>query len=307
MTESEIEELVNRRLTEAGVAGILDRDRSQFLEVPPGLFTEIVLVDASKQPDAERVLKNIVAELQRGGTTLEYVLRSLWRVGEIRYAGPARALEGGLRFALDFRVQLLSGRRQIEVEVDVTMAALTILRQKLGIDDWVMNIGWSPQKGDVQEENIRAAVATFLEVQLSQGGMSYWDPLLHSRLELDEAAMSYVLGHSTAFRELHTAITDAFSETVVNSFLESLYASGLRLVDFDNTLSELSNMLGGAYRRGQTFSVSAVELFNSLGPGERRLIKEYFLISAKKLRERHPEFAAQFQQVFENLPEIQHR
>ena len=120
---------------------------------------------------------------------------------------------------LDFRVQLKSGQRELEIEVDVTIAALTILRQKLGKDDWVMHIGWSPEKGDVQTENISAAIATYLEIELSHGGLSYWDPLLNPRVELNDAAMSYVLGHSAAFQELHSAITDAFSEPVAKSFL----------------------------------------------------------------------------------------
>ena len=301
LSESDLEKLAEARLSTAGVMNFVDRDRSQFLEVSPGWFCEIVLTDATKQADAERVIRELAGELRTTQTPLEYVVRSLWRVGKIRYAGPARTPEGGLRTALDFRAGLQSGKREIEIEVDVTIAALTVLRQKLGKDEWVMHIGWSPDKGDVQTENISAAIAVYLDILLSHGGTSYWDPLLHDRLDLDETAMSYVLGHSAAFQELHTAITDAFSEPVVKSFLQSLSVSSIRLRDFDRALSDLSTMLGGAFRRGQRFSVSASELYENLTAGERQLVKDYYLISARKLKNQHPEFVAQFPHLFDRL------
>jgi hypothetical protein len=294
MTESELERLILDRLRQAGVVNLLDRDFSQFLWVGAEFFAEIVLTDASKQTDAERVLKEVATELKREETTLDFVVRSTWQVIDVQYLDVARTAEGGLRTALDFRAKLRSGARQIEVRVDVTIAALDVLRQKLGKDDMIMHIGWSPEKGDVEETNIAAAVKAYLEQLLSQGGTSYWDPLLDKHLDLHESAMSYVLGHSTAFRELHAAITDAFSPAVRHSFLKSLAVSGVRLADFDRALPELSNLLGGAYRRGQQFSVSASELFNSLSRGEQELIKSYFLIQSRKLQADHPEVLKEF-------------
>lgn len=144
------------------------------------------------------------------------------------------------------------------------------------------------------ETNIAAAVKAYLEMLLSQGGTSYWDPLLDKHLDLNESAMSYVLGHSAAFRELYAAITDAFSPPVRRSFLKSLAVSGVQLTDFDRVLPELSNLLGGAYRRGQQFSVSASELFNSLSRGEQELVKSYFLIQSRKLQADHPEVLKEF-------------
>jgi hypothetical protein len=196
--------------------------------------------------------------------------------------------------ALEFRAKLRSGPKETEVRVDVTMAALTVLRQKLGKDAFVMQVGWSPDKGDVEEANIAAAVRAYLEMLLSQGGTSYWDPLLDPHLNLNESAMSYVLGHGTAFQELHTAITDAFSPPVLQSFLKNLAISGVPLTDFDRSLPELSSLLGGAYQRGQRFSVSASELFNSLSRGEQELIKSYFLIQSRKLEADHPDILKEF-------------
>jgi hypothetical protein len=178
--------------------------------------------------------------------------------------------------------------------VDVTIAALDALRQKLGTDAFIMHNGWSPETGDVEETNIAAAVTAYLETLLSRGGTSYWDPLLDKHLDLNQSGMSYVLGHSTAFQELHTAITDAFSPPVRKSFLRGLAGSGVRLTDFERALPELSSLLGGAYRRGQQFSVSASELFNNLGRGEQELVKQYYLIQSQKLSADHPELLTEF-------------
>jgi len=298
MTESELEKLAIDRLTAAGIVSVLDRHHSQFLWVGEEFFAEVVLTDASKQADADRLMKEIAEEMHRTGTRLEVVVRSIWQVGEIRYLGPARTPEGGLMTALDFRAHLRSGGKEIDVRVDVTIAALTVLRQRLGIEKFIMHIGWSPQKGDVSEEHIGAAVKVYLETQLEQGGTSYWDPLLQSHLTLNEAAMSYVLGHSTAFQELHTAVTDAFSPSVRKSFLQSLAMSKINIGDFVRVLPELSNMLGGAYKRGQQFSVSASELFNNLKQGERELLKAYFLARAQKLSSEEPELIKHYQTVF---------
>ncbi len=298
MTESELEKLVLDRLHQAGIANVVDRDVSQFLWVGATFFAEIVLIDGSKQPEAERVLKEVVEDLQRKGTVLDLVVRARWQVVDIRYIDVARTAEGGLRMALDFRAKLQSGPKEIEVRVDVTIAALTVLRQKLGKDDFIMHIGWSPEKGDVEQANISAAVRAYLEMLLSQGGTSYWSPLGDKHLDLNESAMSFVLGHSTAFQELHAAITDAFSPPVRQSFLKSLATSGVRLTDFDRVLPELSSMLGGAYRRGQQFSVSASELFNSLTRGEQELIKSYFSIQYRKLEADDPEILKEFHGLF---------
>jgi hypothetical protein len=182
----------------------------------------------------------------------------------------------------------------------VTIAALTILRQKLGRDEFVTG-GWSPKRGDVDEESISAAVIAYLEFQLSHGGTSYWDPLLDDHLNLNEAAMSYVLGQSTAFQELHTAITDAFSPPVLKAFIGSLALSQIGMADFERVLPDLSNMLGGAFRRGQRFSISANELFGSLTRGEQELLKRYFLIMARKTKDEQPHLLEEFPSVFAGL------
>lgn len=300
MTESELQKRIEAELALAGIMPVVDRDKSQFLTELPDWFLEIVLTDASRQADAEQIVREFCAELRESGTNLDVVVRSLWEIVKVWYAGPSRSAEGGLRAALDFRAQLRSGHRDAEVRVDVTIAALVVLRQQLGKEDFASG-GWSPQKGDVDEQDIAAAVTRYLELQLGQGGTSYWDPLLDPHLDLNEPAMSYVLGHSTAFQELRTAITDAFSEPVRQSFIRSLDLSRVSMADCDRVLPDLSNMLGGAYKRGQRFSVSAHELFNSLSRGEQELLRRYFLIQARKAKVEEPRLVQEYPSAFARL------
>ena len=201
-------------------------------------------------------------------------------------------------YCLTFGVRLVSGKRAHEILAHVTIAALSVLRQKLGNDKFLMHIGWSPEEGDVDEQNISAAIRAYLEIVLDRGGLSYWDPLTNRDLELNESAMAFALGYSPAFQELHAAITDAFSETVVRSFLNSLTVSGGTLSRFETVLPELSNMLGGAFRRGQRFSISANELFDSLNAGERELIKQYASLCGAKVKAERSELVEAFPNVF---------
>jgi hypothetical protein len=300
MTESELQKQVEVELAHAGIMPLVDRDKSQFLTALPDLFVEIVLTDASKQADAEQVLRDISGELKQSGTEIDVVVRSLWEVAKIWYMGPARSVDGGLRAALYFRAKLRSGNRETEVRVDVTIAALSVLRQQLGKGE-VPTFGWSPQKGDVDEEDIIAAISRFLELQLDQGGTSYWDPLLDSHLVLNEPGMSYVLGHSAAFQELRSAIADAFSGPVRESFINTIEISGISMSDFERVLPDLSNMLGGAFRRGQRFSVSAREMFDSLSRAEQELLKRYFLTQARRIKEEHPHLIQQFPHAMAKL------
>jgi hypothetical protein len=298
MNETQLRELLETQLGSAGLGEALDHETSQFLIVPEGLFAELVLKDASYQTEATRILARTADELREKQIILTWIVRSLWQIKRIWYGGPTRTPQGGLRAALAFGALLTSGKRSHEVWVNVTIAALTVLRQKLGKREFVMYIGWSPEKGDVGEDNIGAAVKIYLELVLEKGGMSYWDPLETGSLELNESAMSYVLGQSPAFQELHSAVTDAFSEPVVKSFVRSLSVSGGVLSRFETVLPELSNMLGGAFRVGQRFSISANELFNSLNAGERELIKQYVSLCAEKAKADHPELVDTYPKMF---------
>jgi len=65
-------------------------------------------------------------------------------------------------------------------------------------------------------------------------------------------------------------------------------------------LPELSNMLGGAYRRDATFSTSATELFQKLDRSEQELLKKYFYARVALLKSESPELRA-YSQILEGI------
>ena len=180
-------------------------------------------------------------------------VNKLWEVVEVNYVGPSRTADGGLRAALEFRAQLKSGRRTCQVVVDVFWGAMEFLERKLGLKEFVAGQPDVMERSNLNDEMVNQVVRTFLQYQLAAGGTSYWDPLLHPRLELNEPAMSFISGQSTAFEELRHAISDAFEPEVLDSFVSGLSVSRIRIRDFDAVLPEFSNLLGGAYRRGGLF------------------------------------------------------
>lgn len=110
--------------------------------------------------------------------------------------------------------------------------------------------------------------------------------------------MLFLMGQSTAFNELRQAISDAFAPPVVESFLKSLAVSDVRIMSFEVVLPDFSNMLGGAYRRGATFSTSANELFQKLDHSEQQLLRNYLHTRVEMLRTEFPELVKSYPKVF---------
>jgi hypothetical protein len=160
------------------------------------------------------------------------------------------------------------------------MMASEFLQRKLGA---------KKEPGVLMSDMIAPIVREFLKERLRAGGMSYWDPLLYSQLELNEETMSFLLGQSSTFEELRQAVSDAFDPNVIESFVNSLSVSRVKIDDFVRVLPELSNMLGGAYRRGDTFSISASALYEKLARSEQELLKAYFRAKVEWLKGQ-PEF-----------------
>lgn len=279
MTATQIEEMLEGRLREADLAKFVSREQSQFLDLQDEFFVEIVLIDGSALDDVERIVRQTAEELRPQGITIDSVVRALWEIIEVNHIGPSRAPSGGIRVASAFLGHLKSGSRDCQVIVDVSWSAIELLDRKLGLKEIV-----TKDDRALRDEMVARMVTGFLQRQLSGGGTSYWNPLLAPRLELNEAAMSFLLGQSTAFEELRNAISDAFEPPVVDSFVEGLAVSTTRISDFDNVLPELSNMLGGAYRKAGTFSTSSTELFNRLDRVEQELLKGYFRGKVESLK-----------------------
>jgi hypothetical protein len=292
----EIEELLDRRLREANLSRFVNKEQSQFLDFPDQLFVEIVLNDATFLGEVEKIIRHTAQELKARDIKLDSVIRAVWEIVDVNYFGPSRSADGGLRAAYEFHVTLKSGDRQHHAFVDVFWGAVEFLEQKLGLQKFLARPGEA--KGHLDEEMVAKTVRSFVQHQLSLGGISYWDPLLYPRLEMNDAAMLFVLGQSTSFNELRQAVSDAFDPSVVDSFFSGLAASRVKIRNFDAVLPELSNLLGGAYRRGQTFSTNASELFQKLNRAEQELLKNYFYARVERLKAESSEIVRKFSAAF---------
>jgi hypothetical protein len=293
LTSTQVEELIDRQLREAGLPDVVNKAHSQFLDMQDQIFVEIVLNDATHLDAVERVIRNTTEELKSQGIILDSVVRALWEILDVSFVGPSRSADGGLRAASLYDVTLKSGKRQHHVAVDVYWGAVEFLKQKRGLGKLT-----SKTRREFQADVVAKAVWSFVQDQLSQGGTGYWSPVLYPRREMNDAAMLFVFGQSTAFNELWQAVTDAFEPSVADAFLSSLAVSRTKLQDFNRVLPELSNMLGGAYRRGATFSISANDLFQKLDRSEQELLKKYFNARVEVLKTEDPKLVQKHAKVF---------
>jgi len=293
---AELETVIRDKLEQAGLSAALNEEKSQFLDLSDGLFAEIVLNDGSKLAGAERVVRSVKEQLEESGVQVESIMvRAVWRVRGIEFIGEARSVSGGLKAALEFEAILESGSRECRVSVELTLAALNRLREKLALQDKVGFPGWS-KDGDVDEDTLGKVVAEFLDFKLSTGGAGYWDPLLFPKLELNESVISYLISDSQAFKQLTSAIDDFLSDYAIDGSLRDLDSRGVNINRFQLVLPDLSSHLGGAYKRGDQFAVSAVTLYQALGPIERRRLENYYQRKVAEipepLKQKHPRIFA---------------
>jgi hypothetical protein len=270
MTTGEVRAVLQDRLRAAGLTDILDTDRGQLSEFPDGFFAEVVLKDASKLHEAERAIDEVDEELRKRGTQLERVVRAEWKVESVKFIGSARSLSGSIKAALAFQVVLRSGGRSCDVTAEVTWTALERLRESIGIHKEAAD--WSSE-GDVGRDKLEAAVREFAELQLSSGGTSYWDPLRYPRLELDEAAMAYLLRESAAFRQLRGAVDRFFSLLAIRQNLDNHASRGIKLGSFYDVLPYLT--VGGSFLRGGP-TPDVLSSYQTLDEYERRRLDRYY-------------------------------
>ena len=194
MTASELEVVIRGRLREAGLLAVVDEYKSQFLEFPDGLFAELVLSDGSKLVDTERIGREIRDSLKKQSVDLDVVVRSIWTVKEIgdpsdwveKEVIDPRAPSGVSWPFIKVRavpVVLTSGSATREVEVDVVLSAVDEIKRRIegqGLDE---------------KDAVKKVVREFVDMQLSLGGESYWDPIRYPQQELSEGALLYLFGH----------------------------------------------------------------------------------------------------------------
>jgi len=144
-------------------------------------FVGIVLKDASKLAEAKRIIDETKVEQSAKGVKIDAIVRALWDVKEVRHVGTPRAESGGLRAAERFEAEIESGNAKQLVEVDLSWGAVEELQRQIGATD--------PQ-------SMERLVTNFLRLQLSQGGLSYWDPTRYRHQDIGPAAVMYLLHHS---------------------------------------------------------------------------------------------------------------
>ncbi len=174
------------RLEAAGLWDKLDLRDSQFLDIPPQVFVELVMNDAGVAGRIADVAGDV--QLSHPDEDMDIVIRAHWEVRSVEYSGVAVGLSGGVRAAERFEVVIASGSVTQRIAVDVTKDALDLLKSRMG-----------ETVADPRGQIVKELVRKFVEMQLSRGGTSYWDPIRSSQLDLNAAAAQYMIGHEMFF------------------------------------------------------------------------------------------------------------
>jgi hypothetical protein len=272
LTPTEIESRLESKLEASGLGQALRRDLCQFIDLPSGFFVEIVLEDGTLLPRARRVISELRRELEAADLQLDDVVRATWTVAgmDVESLGAARASDGGTRSAERFRARLVAGRGSCQVTVDVSTAAQEHLKELQG-------------QADLSQDALKLVVRDFLELELSSGGKSYWDPLLFPELDLSTSAVSYLFKESFEYRELRTAINDFFDPAFVRDSMEALAKIEAKAEEFtDKVLSALTRQLRSVHGRNGTPVTTATQLYRSLSDRERDRIRWLYERKAKQ-------------------------
>lgn len=185
MEHDELNRLIMTRLNEAGVGHHLVKEKTALLAFPEEDYAEIVLDDAGKIPAANETLSKVAAQLKRENQRLDYIVRALWEVEEVRFAPDHKPeaipdlMNQGI-FSLRFLATLRSGQQVKEIGVELTPSAYEELR-RLG--------------QPTNENSLKDLVRNFLKLQLSFGGESYWDPIRYPGQQLNDGAVLHLHYH----------------------------------------------------------------------------------------------------------------
>ena len=305
MTVADLEQSVRDSLREAGLLQYLEEQETQFLEFPDGWFAEVVVRDGSKLREVEKIVEGFKTDLKHHGIELDEIVRPLWQVTKVERLGPSVSFPG-LEPAVRFAITLQSGSLTCNVTVDVTEAALGMIRERLKETK-------APEDAALQE-----IVTEFMKMQLWHGGTSYWDPRRDSRLELDAGALMYLFGRRDAFKRLKEGIDDIFGgrtedqilgtgtgartqaqtrKEQIRAFVQTIEFAGVKARDFENALLYLPGP-GGPFRPGQKLPTSNRELYVTLFDDEKDDLRSYYLKQVDAAEEDYPELRNEFPKVF---------
>ena len=163
MTAHESKLLIGDALKQHGIVDQIDSEHSQYLDLPEGVYAELVIKDAGKEGDVERAVGDLDAHID---------IHPIWRVLEFGATDVARSSSGGIVAASAIPVKLQSGSVFADVQVVVTFLAEKEMEKLLGAN---MASG----------KSIPGLLAqAYVESLLRWGGRDYWDPRRQDRLEI---------------------------------------------------------------------------------------------------------------------------
>jgi hypothetical protein len=165
---------------------VLLADNWQCLDMEDSVWLEMVLSDGSELERVEGIVAELKEIFRARGTRVDGIIRAVWDVVEVKSHGPAYGKDGSPRAAEEFYATLKSGNRVHSVVVELTHGANFAVRHRLD---------GQAATGKADEKQVRDAVVAlvrkFVEYELRQGGLGYWNPLKHPRRELNEPAVLF--------------------------------------------------------------------------------------------------------------------
>ena len=185
MTEEKLREVVRAEFEREGIWSAVDQSRSMFL-LGSQMYAHIVLTDASKYEAAREALRRIHIQLKAQQETVEFRLRSNWKIESAEYRGAYYDEDGSLRAASEVGVVLSSGTRIVPIRVAFSDQA----------GEYLGTIrGSKPNDYEAQKREEVEKTRRYVELLLAAGGEMAWDPLWpgQDHQVIDTAALEWIL------------------------------------------------------------------------------------------------------------------
>ncbi len=181
-----VQDMLLERLREANLESVLRPDASQCLDMEDSVFLEVVLSDGAELERVEAIVADLKEVFSARGIRVDSIVRAVWDVVDVKSHGQACGKDGAPRAAEEFYVTMRSHNRVHTTVVEITWGTMAAVRCRLG---------GQAATGKADEKQVReevfALVRKFVEYELRQGGLGYWDPLKHPRRELNEPAVLF--------------------------------------------------------------------------------------------------------------------
>jgi hypothetical protein len=181
-----VQDMLVERLREGHLEEIFRPEKSQCLDMEDSVWLEVVLSDGAELERVEAIVAEVKDVFRARGTQVDGIIRAVWDLVEVKSHGPAYGKDRSPRAAEEFYAALKSGKRVHTVVVEFTHGATIAVRHQLD---------GQAATGKAEDKQVREAIAAlvrkFVEYELRQGGLGFWDPLKHPRRELNAPAVLF--------------------------------------------------------------------------------------------------------------------